>query len=179
LTIAVGVAPFWSKADADVSDLVAFGTGLFTDCSQDPASRWIVSDKAEAPDGNIRRQHTAFDGNPTLMTRVRFPTERECMSIGGQSMNRIEVDVYSDFVCPWCFIGSRRLRHALTSFGDQELVIRHHPYVLFPNASVDGVDLTALLAQRYRQSPEAMLAAVEAAGREAGLPLAFSRVTRV
>ena len=28
-------------------------------------------------------------------------------------MNRIEIDVYSDFVCPWCFIGSRRLQGAL------------------------------------------------------------------
>ena len=37
--------------------------------------------------------------------------------IGGKSMNRIEIDVYSDFVCPWCFIGSRRLQAALESFG--------------------------------------------------------------
>ena len=28
-------------------------------------------------------------------------------------MNRLEIDVYSDFVCPWCFIGSRRLQEAL------------------------------------------------------------------
>ena len=30
-------------------------------------------------------------------------------------MNRLEIDVYSDFMCPWCFIGSRRLQEALES----------------------------------------------------------------
>ena len=32
-------------------------------------------------------------------------------------MTRLEIDVYSDFVCPWCFIGWRRLQAALESFG--------------------------------------------------------------
>ena len=94
-------------------------------------------------------------------------------------MNRIEIDVYSDFVCPWCFIGSRRLQGALESFGHLDVVTRHHPYLLYPNVPVDGIDLRASLAQRYRQNPERMFEPVEAAGRQAGIPLDFSRVTRV
>ena len=50
-------------------------------------------------------------------------------------MNRIEIDVYSDFVCPWCFIGSRRLQGALESFGHLDVVTRHHPYLLYPTSS--------------------------------------------
>ena len=94
-------------------------------------------------------------------------------------MNRIEIDVYSDFVCPWCFIGSRRLQGALESFGHSDVVTRHHPYLLYPNVPVDGIDLRASLAQRYRVNPERMFEPVEAAGRQAGIPLEFSRVTRV
>ena len=94
-------------------------------------------------------------------------------------MNRIEIDVYSDFVCPWCFIGSRRLQEALESFSDLDVVTRRHPYVLYPNVPADGIDLRASLAQRYRQSPERLFAPVEAAGRQVGLPLDFSKVTRV
>ena len=60
-------------------------------------------------------------------------------------MNRIEIDVYSDFVCPWCFIGSRRLQGALESFGRSDVVTRHHPYLLYPNVPVDGIDLRASL----------------------------------
>ena len=56
-------------------------------------------------------------------------------------MNRIEIDVYSDFVCPWCFIGSRRLQVALESFAHSEVVRRHHPYLLYPNVPVDGIEV--------------------------------------
>ena len=94
-------------------------------------------------------------------------------------MSRIEVDIYSDFICPWCFIGSRRLQGALESFDHLDVVMRHHPYLLYPDAPVDGIDLRASLAQRYRQDPERMFEPVEAAGRQAGIPLDFSRVTRV
>lgn len=94
-------------------------------------------------------------------------------------MNRIEIDVYSDFVCPWCFIGSRRLQEALKSFGDLHVVTRHHPYILYPNVSADGIDLRTSLAQRYPQSPERLFAAVEVAGRQCGLRFDFAKVTRV
>jgi len=94
-------------------------------------------------------------------------------------VNRLEIDVYSDFVCPWCFIGSRRLQAAVESFDHPDVVTRHHPYVLYPNVPADGIDLRASLAQRYGQSPERLFAPVEAAGRQAGLALDFSRVRRV
>jgi predicted DsbA family dithiol-disulfide isomerase len=83
------------------------------------------------------------------------------------------------FVCPWCFIGSRRLQAALKSFGHMDVVTRCHPYSLYPDVSVDGIDLRASLAQRHRQSPERLFEPVEAAGREVGIPLDFSRVVRV
>jgi len=89
-------------------------------------------------------------------------------------VNRLEIDVYSDFVCPWCFIGSRRLQAAVESFDHPDVVTRHHPYVLYPNVPADGIDLRASLAQRYGQSPERLFAPVEAAGRQAGLALDFS-----
>jgi predicted DsbA family dithiol-disulfide isomerase len=94
-------------------------------------------------------------------------------------MNQIKIDVYSDFVCPWCFIGSRRLQAALKSFGHLDVVTRHHPFVLYPNVSADGIDLRTSLAQRYGQRPERLFAPVEAAGRQAGLRLDFSKVTHV
>jgi predicted DsbA family dithiol-disulfide isomerase len=94
-------------------------------------------------------------------------------------LKRLDVDIYSDFVCPWCFIGSRRLYEALESFGDLDVVTRHQPYLLYPNAPVEGIDLRASLAQRYGQSPEQLFGPVEAAGRQAGIPLDFSKATRV
>jgi predicted DsbA family dithiol-disulfide isomerase len=94
-------------------------------------------------------------------------------------MNRIEIDVYSDFVCPWCFIGLRRLQEVLQSFGDLDVVTHHRPYLLYPDVPVGGIDLRASLAQRYQKSPERLFEPVEAAGREVGIPFDFSKVTRV
>lgn len=94
-------------------------------------------------------------------------------------MNRIEIDVYSDFVCPWCFIGSRRLQAATEAFGELDVVTRHRPYLLYPNLPVGGIDLRASLAQRYGQNLERLFEPVEAAGRQSGIPLDFSKVTRV
>ena len=94
--------------------------------------------------------------------------------------NQIQVDVHSDFVCPWCFVGSRRLRAALDSFGhDVDVVTRHHPYLLYPSAPMEGVDLASLFLQRYRQVPERMFDVVEAAGQDAGIQPGFSKVMRV
>lgn len=57
--------------------------------------------------------------------------------------------------------------------------VRHHPYLLYPDVPADGSDLRRSLLERYRQDPERVFEPVEAAGRQAGIPLDFSRVTRV
>jgi len=102
------------------------------------------------------------------------------ISVKSRRAHQIQVDVHSDFVCPWCFVGSRRLQAALDSFGhDIDVVTRHHPYLLYPSAPMEGFDLTGRLLQRYRQIPERMFELVEAAGRDAGIPPGFSRVMRV
>ena len=45
------------------------------------------------------------------------------------------IDVWSDVVCPWCYIGKRRLEKALTQFGHKdEIVIRHRAFQLQPDA---------------------------------------------
>lgn len=53
------------------------------------------------------------------------------------SSNRVRIDVWSDLVCPWCYIGKRRLEHALKDFsgaGDVEIV--HRSFQLNPSAPV-------------------------------------------
>jgi predicted DsbA family dithiol-disulfide isomerase len=93
--------------------------------------------------------------------------------------NVLQVDVYSDFVCPWCFIGTTRLERAIEEFALPDVHVRHHPYLLYPDVPLEGIDLRRSLTQRYRQDPERLFERVEAAGRQAGIRLDFSRVTRV
>lgn len=64
------------------------------------------------------------------------------------------IDVWSDVVCPWCFIGKRRLEKALTQFGHiDEIVIRHRAFQLQPDAG-ETMPTSKLLAEKYRVSPD-------------------------
>ena len=59
------------------------------------------------------------------------------------------IDVWSDVVCPWCFIGKRRLERALATFAHREqITIRHRAFQLDPN-TLDVVPTDKLLAEKY------------------------------
>lgn len=60
------------------------------------------------------------------------------------------IDVWSDVVCPWCFIGKRRLEKAIAKLpSGAEVTIRHRAFQLQPD--IEGVQKTAEhLAQKYR-----------------------------
>ncbi len=63
------------------------------------------------------------------------------------------IDVWSDVVCPWCFIGKRRLEKALEQFEHKdEITVRHRAYELAPDAT-QTMPTSKLLAEKYRISP--------------------------
>ncbi|XP_026425100.1 uncharacterized protein LOC113321406 [Papaver somniferum] len=52
----------------------------------------------------------------------------------------IKIDVSSDTVCPWCFVGKKNLDKAIESSKDQfDFEVRWHPYMLNPSAPKEGV----------------------------------------
>jgi predicted DsbA family dithiol-disulfide isomerase len=53
-------------------------------------------------------------------------------------MNAITVDVVSDVVCPWCFIGQKRLDRAISAVGDVDVHIRWRPFQLDPTIPPEG-----------------------------------------
>jgi predicted DsbA family dithiol-disulfide isomerase len=50
------------------------------------------------------------------------------------------VDVWSDLVCPWCYIGKRRLARALEQEAPGSVAVRWHAFQLQPDVPVEGVD---------------------------------------
>lgn len=95
------------------------------------------------------------------------------------SVAPMRVDVFSDVVCPWCFIGHARLKTALEATGHANAVVVHHPFLLNEHVPDDGYDLRDYLRSKYGGDPERMFRGVEEAARSAGVPLDFSRVTRM
>ncbi len=63
------------------------------------------------------------------------------------------IDVWSDVVCPWCFIGKRRLEKAISQLEYRdEITIRHRAFELQPDAK-ETMPTSKLLADKYRATP--------------------------
>lgn len=71
------------------------------------------------------------------------------------------IDVWSDVVCPWCFIGRRRLQRALAGFSHRDqVIVRHRAFQLQPEIS-EVVPTTQYLARKYG-APESQVAKMQA-----------------
>lgn len=91
----------------------------------------------------------------------------------------LSIDIVSDVICPWCFIGVRRLDQAIeTSTGRIDAQVAFQPFLLDPGTPPGGADLRERLRVKYGVDPESMFHRVEAAAHESGIPLDFAKVTR-
>jgi predicted DsbA family dithiol-disulfide isomerase len=95
-------------------------------------------------------------------------------------MAPIRLDIVSDTICPWCYLGKRRLEAALAQRPDVELDIRWHPYQLDPGIPPEGVPHRERLAAKFGSA--ARLDAAHARLRDLGAPVgiayAFERIPR-
>ena len=65
-------------------------------------------------------------------------------------MQKITIDVVSDVVCPWCYIGKRRLEKALSDLkGVYEFEVNYLPFELAPNIPKEGKDQKEHLAEKF------------------------------
>jgi predicted DsbA family dithiol-disulfide isomerase len=91
----------------------------------------------------------------------------------------MQIDIYSDIVCPWCYVGKRRLERALTSI-DGDVHVTWRPFQLNPTMPLEGMDRTTYLKAKFG-SLEAfgiMKEQLLAAGAEEGIPFAFEKIQR-
>ncbi|RKR89243.1 putative DsbA family dithiol-disulfide isomerase [Micromonospora pisi] len=81
----------------------------------------------------------------------------------------MEIDLYADVVCPWCYIGKRRLEQALQSY-DGEVTVRLRPFQLDPSPVPEPVPMMEALGakfggpQRARQMVDHVTGIVAATG---------------
>ncbi len=92
------------------------------------------------------------------------------MSVTSDQPDPLHIDVVSDVVCPWCFIGKRRLETALTLIPDIPVEINWRPYFLNPWIPREGIDRQTYLetkfgsAERYNVIAERVAAAAAMEG---------------
>ncbi|MFJ5487162.1 DsbA family oxidoreductase [Hansschlegelia beijingensis] len=92
----------------------------------------------------------------------------------------LSIDVFADPVCPWCWIGKRRLEAALAARPDVEAVIRWRPYQLDPSIPPEGLDREEYLESKFDDVARlrATLDQITAIGRDEGIAFLFADITR-
>ncbi|GLW96720.1 DSBA oxidoreductase [Microtetraspora sp. NBRC 16547] len=88
----------------------------------------------------------------------------------------MKIEIFSDVVCPWCYIGHARLKKAVQLF-DGEVEVVHRPFQLAPDAVSNGEPLLPSLARKFGgpAQVEQMTRRVAQAAAEDGLELDFER----
>lgn len=100
----------------------------------------------------------------------------------------MRLDVYADTICPWCYIGKRRLERALATAAahstdadfKQRVTIRWRPFLLNPGMAAGGMDRKAYLAWKFGGTGRVAFISDRIAqeGREDGIAFAFDRIAR-
>ena len=95
------------------------------------------------------------------------------------SMKTLEVDVVSDVICPWCFLGKRRLDKAIAMLDAITVEVNWRPFLLDPTIPRQGMSRKDYMegkfgAERLKTIHDPLIAA----GLEDGVPYQFDRITR-
>lgn len=92
----------------------------------------------------------------------------------------IQLDVFSDPICPWCWIGKSNLDRALQSRPDHPFLVEWHPFQLNPDMPREGMDRREYLEAKFGGKDRAVqvYARVAEAARAAGLEIDFERMER-
>ena len=110
------------------------------------------------------------------------PDPVESIAIGS-ARPVLEIDVVSDVVCPWCFIGKRQLDEALArrreaAPDEPPPQVRWRAYQLNPDLPAGGIPREEHYRRKFGNAAAAMVERVDNAARSVGLELQFDRITR-
>jgi predicted DsbA family dithiol-disulfide isomerase len=94
-------------------------------------------------------------------------------------MERVTIEVVSDVVCPWCYLGKGRLELAIAQVQDEVgVIVNWRPYRLDPDATSDGTDYRSHLIAKFGSAErlDQMQDTLRAHGREIGVDFQFENI---
>lgn len=92
----------------------------------------------------------------------------------------VRLDILSDPICPWCYIGKAHLDRALTAVPDHPFTIEWHPFQLNPDMPREGMDRRAYLEAKFggKENAARVYARIAEAAEAAGLTIDFAAMKR-
>ncbi len=96
----------------------------------------------------------------------------------------VHLDIYSDVICPWCYLGSRRVAAALERFGDlhadEPVTLRWRAYELDPGAPAEARPMRPVIERKYGPGAfDSMTARLTTLGAADGIDYRFEQTQRV
>jgi predicted DsbA family dithiol-disulfide isomerase len=93
----------------------------------------------------------------------------------------MKVEIYSDMVCPWCYIGKKRFEGAMRMRPDLDFDVRWLPFELNPGMPAEGVERESYLARKFGDTERvrAMQAQLCELGSSLGIDFHFERARRM
>ena len=88
----------------------------------------------------------------------------------------MHIDIYSDVVCPWCYIGKKRLDQVLKGPVGEGVTVAWRPHQLYPNMPRDGMNRLEFLKARYGENadPGRIPERIRGEAEQVGLTLDFA-----
>lgn len=93
----------------------------------------------------------------------------------------MRIDIISDTICPWCYVGKRRFERALAELpAGTDVTVAWWPFQLNPQMPSEGKERAGYLVERFGSAERAreVFRPIEAAGRSEGIPFAFDEIQR-
>lgn len=91
------------------------------------------------------------------------------------------IEIFSDVICPWCYIGKRRLDSALATPACADIDVVWRPFQLYPNLPAAGMDRDEYLERRYgdRADPNRAPRMIVAEGQDVGIKFDYGAIRRM
>jgi predicted DsbA family dithiol-disulfide isomerase len=91
-----------------------------------------------------------------------------------------KLDIISDPICPWCYIGKSKLDRALEKHPEHDLVIEWHPFQLNPSMPREGMDRREYLEWKFggKEGAIRVYGAIAKAAEDAGIEINFEGIER-
>jgi predicted DsbA family dithiol-disulfide isomerase len=94
-------------------------------------------------------------------------------------MAQVQIDVVSDVICPWCFLGKRRLDKAIAMVPEIEVEVVFRPFFLDPTIPAEGKDRHQYLVDKFgEERVKTLHDPLIKAGLEDGVPFEFDKIKR-
>ncbi len=91
---------------------------------------------------------------------------------------KLKIEIFADIICPWCYIGKKRLENALSERPEIDATIEWKGFLLNPSIPQYGIDRRQYLLTKFGHAASSVYSRIEQAGKLTGIDFNFDAIQR-